>query len=176
MLIIFLKREVSLHMKHKPDVFCMVGLIFMAVGAPFSGFGIWGILNVETLRNSPGATGDPSLLGPIFLLVGVVQFTLGLALAASWFRRTKAKDRAVSSGMFVNGRVTGICKDWQQTVNGWPLCYLTAEAEIGGRVKCFEGSRVRNAGMLPDIGSDVRIYIDKDTDAYAIMDMGGNML
>lgn len=162
-------------MKHKLelDVFTMVGIIFSLVGLPFTCLGIWFARNPEWL--AAHGEGDVGLMWVIFLFMGLLLLAVGLSLILIWLRRIRRRNRALEKGTYVWGKVESIQSDWTQRINGWPTMFLVAVAEYDGRHMRFEGPRKHCRTVFPEIGSSVRVYIDPDTDAYAVTDSNGNL-
>lgn len=162
-------------MKHKLelDVFAMVGIIFSLVGLPFTCLGIWFARNPEWL--AAHGEGDVGIMWAIFLFMGLLLLAVGLSLILIWLRRIRRRDRAVAKGVYVWGRIESIQSDWSQVMNGRPVQFPVVTAEPGGVTKSFEGPRKRYGYRFPAPGAQVRVYIDPDTDAYAVTDSNGNL-
>lgn len=61
-------------------------------------------------------------------------------------------------------------------MNGRPVQFPVVTAEAGGAAKSFEGPRKRCGYRFPEPGTSVRIYVDPDMGAYAVMDSMGEPL
>lgn len=155
------------------DVFAMVGIIFTIVGVPTTVVGAWFAAHPEWVEAN--ATGDAWLMAPVFLFCGILSLGLGILLVCLWIRKLRRRNRALEKGTYVWGKVESIQSDWTQRINGWPTMFLVAGAEYGDRHMQFEGPRKHCRAVFPEIGSSVRVYIDADTDAYAVTDSNGNL-